>query len=172
MWLIVSHSLHLLFCWVLSILAVIWLVLMASYCGAIRIDSVSQLRFPFLSHFQVFWCELVFISCLKRPQGCFFPIFFFLFSSYCHSIVYRVVGIISHDCKSFLVRVFLRSLRSIVSMRQRVFEPLYWSLLFYFLCKYLSKSSLSSDQGKKCQVSLLSPFPLITSLLLWFVLFF
>ena len=41
-WLIVSslspHSLHLLFCWVLSILALIWLVLMALSCAAIRRD--------------------------------------------------------------------------------------------------------------------------------------
>ena len=46
MWLIVSslspHSLHLLFCCVLSILALIWLVLMALSCAAIR-------RIPFLS---------------------------------------------------------------------------------------------------------------------------
>ena len=47
MWLIVSslspHSLHLLFCCVLSILALIWLVLMALSCAAIRRDSVSLL---------------------------------------------------------------------------------------------------------------------------------
>ena len=53
MWLIVSslspHSLHLLFCCVLSILALIWFVLMALSCAAIRRDSVSLLRFPFLS---------------------------------------------------------------------------------------------------------------------------
>ena len=45
MWLIVSslspHSLHLLFRCVLSILALIWLVLMALFCAAIRRDSVS-----------------------------------------------------------------------------------------------------------------------------------
>ena len=60
MWLIVSsqspHSLHLLFCRVLSILALIWLVLMALFCPAIRRDSVSLLRFHFLSQVQVFWC--------------------------------------------------------------------------------------------------------------------
>ena len=37
------HSLHLLFCYVLSILALIWLVLMALSCAAIRRDSVSLL---------------------------------------------------------------------------------------------------------------------------------
>ena len=53
MWLIVSslspHSLHLLFCCVLSILHLIWLVLMALSCAAIRRDSVSLFRFPFLA---------------------------------------------------------------------------------------------------------------------------
>ena len=45
MWLIVSsispHNQHLLFCCVLSILALIWLVLMALFCAAIKRDSVS-----------------------------------------------------------------------------------------------------------------------------------
>ena len=71
MWLIVSslspHSLHLLFCCVLSILALIWLVLMALSCAAIRRDYVSLLRFPFLCQVQVFWCEMLFIRRLKRP---------------------------------------------------------------------------------------------------------
>ena len=66
MWLMVSslspHSLHLLFCWVLSILALIWLVLIALFCAAIRRDSFSLLRFPFLSQVQVLSCEKLFIS--------------------------------------------------------------------------------------------------------------
>ena len=71
MWLIVSsqspHSLHLLFCCVLSIHALIWLVLIALSCAAIRRDSISVLRFPFLSQVQVFWCDMLFIRRLKRP---------------------------------------------------------------------------------------------------------
>ena len=55
MWLIVSslllHSLHLLFCWVLSILALICLVLMALFCVAIRRDSVLLLLFTHLEFF-------------------------------------------------------------------------------------------------------------------------
>ena len=58
MWLIISflspHNLHLLFCWGLSILALIWLVLSTLFCAAIRRDSVSFLNFPFLSHVQIF----------------------------------------------------------------------------------------------------------------------
>ena len=69
MWLIVSslslHCLHLLFCCVLSILAFIWLVLIALFCAAIRRDFVSLLKF--LSYVQVFSSEIFFISRLKRP---------------------------------------------------------------------------------------------------------
>ena len=71
MWLMVSslspHSLHLLFCWVLSILALTWLVLTALFCAAIKRDSVSLLKFPFLSHVQVLSCKMLLISRLKRP---------------------------------------------------------------------------------------------------------
>ena len=94
MWLIVSslslHSLHLLFCCVLSILALIWLVLMALSCAAIRRDSISLLRFPFLSQVQVFWCEMLFISHLKRSSSCFFSYFFFLVVVILSSIVLSI----------------------------------------------------------------------------------
>ena len=77
MWLMVSslspHSLHLLFCCSLSILALIWLVLMALFCAVIRRDSVSLLKCPFLSHvnyyydyYYYFW-RLFHIS-VKSPQ--------------------------------------------------------------------------------------------------------
>ena len=66
MWLMVSslspHNLHLLFCCVLSILTLIWLVLMALFCAVFRRDTVSLLMFPFLSPIQVFLCEMLFIS--------------------------------------------------------------------------------------------------------------
>ena len=68
MWLIVSsllaHNLHLLFFCVLSILALIWLVLLALFYAAIRRDSVSLLRFPFLSHVQVFSREMLLLLLL------------------------------------------------------------------------------------------------------------
>ena len=71
MWLIVPslspHSLYSLFCCILSILALIWLVLTALFCAAIRRDSVSLLKFPLLSHVQVLSCEMLFISRLKHP---------------------------------------------------------------------------------------------------------
>ena len=82
MWLMVSslspHSRHLLFCCVFSILALIELVLMALFYAAIRRDSVSLLKFPFLSQVLVFWCEMLFISHLKRPLSCFSSHFCFV----------------------------------------------------------------------------------------------
>ena len=51
---------------------------MALSCAAIRRDSVSLLRFPFLCQVQVFWCEMLFIGRLKRSLGCFFSHFCFL----------------------------------------------------------------------------------------------
>ena len=105
MWLIVqsllAHSLHLLFCCVLSILALIWLVLMTLSCAAIRCDSVSLLRFPFFSQVQVFWCEMLFKAAIDLF---FLP---FLFPSCCHSIVYLL-------CVPFLMVVI--SPRSYFSM--------------------------------------------------------
>ena len=91
MWLIFSslspHNLHLLFCCVLSILALIslvliilalmwlvliilalmWLVLIVLFWAAIRKNTVSLLRFPFLNLVYVFSCEMLLISRLKRP---------------------------------------------------------------------------------------------------------
>ena len=75
MWLMVSslspHSLYLLYCCVLSIIALIWLILMALFCAALRRYSVSLLKFPLLSPVHVFSCELLFISHSKRPSSCF-----------------------------------------------------------------------------------------------------
>ena len=62
MWLIVSslspHNKHLLFCCILSILALIWLVLMALFCAAISTNTISLLRFHFFSLVHVFSFEI------------------------------------------------------------------------------------------------------------------
>ena len=99
MWLIAAslspHNLHLLFCCVLSILVLIWLVLMAFFCAAIRRDSISLLRFSFLSHVHVFSCDMSFLCRLKRPSSCFSS---HLFSGYCRPAGPRVVSIVSGGC--------------------------------------------------------------------------
>ena len=141
LWLMVSslspHSLHLLFCCVLSILALIWLVLMALFWAAIRSDSVSLLKFPFLSHLQVLSCEILFISRLKRPLSCFPSHFCFLVIVI---VVHRVIIIIvSNGCNQFSIVVFEYSLRVVVSMRrhslhcwQVLFLPLFLKHYYYY----------------------------------------
>ena len=85
------HNLQLLFCCVLSVLALIYLVLMALFYAAIRRDSVSLLRFPLFSHIQVF-------ACLSLEM--FIQLFFllFLFYGYSCSVDAYVVCIVSSDC--------------------------------------------------------------------------
>ena len=77
------HNLHLLFCWVLSILALIWLVLMTLFSAAIRRDSVSLLRFPFLSHAHFFSSEMSLFSRLKIHRVVFLAIFVFWLFPFC-----------------------------------------------------------------------------------------
>ena len=71
------HILHLLCCWVLSILALIWLVPIALFWAASGRDSVSLFRLPFLSLVHSFSSDMVFICRLKLPSSCFFLIFVF-----------------------------------------------------------------------------------------------
>ena len=60
--------------------------------------SFQVSMFPFPSQVQVFWCEMLFINRLKRPELFFFP---FLFPSYCHSVVHRVVSTVNSPLSYF-----------------------------------------------------------------------
>ena len=76
MWLLVSsispHNLHLLFCCVLSILALISLFLMALFCAAIWRNSVFLLRFTFLClvfvYCYYYWLHIVTYWPLTEPS--------------------------------------------------------------------------------------------------------
>ena len=98
------HRIALIYFCVLSILALIWLFLMALSCAAIRRDSVFRLRFPFLSQVHVFWSEMLFISRLKRRQSCFSSHFCFLvvviLSSIVLSVSFLIVVISPRSCFS------------------------------------------------------------------------
>ena len=61
------QNIHLMFCFVLSILAWIWSILIALFYVAIRRDSDFFIKFLFLSHVQVSSREMLLISRLKRP---------------------------------------------------------------------------------------------------------
>ena len=51
---------------------------MSLLCAAIQKYSVSLLRFPFLSHIQVFSYKISNVCCLKYPYSCFSSHFSFL----------------------------------------------------------------------------------------------
>ena len=44
---------------------------MAFFSAVIRRDSVSLIRFPLLSHVQIFWCEISPVCRLKYLYSCF-----------------------------------------------------------------------------------------------------
>ena len=125
-WLMVSslslHNLHLLFCCFVFILSLIWLVLMALFCSVVRIVSVS-LRFLFLSHVQVFSCEMLLMSLKTSVKLFCFP---FLFSGYCRSVGSCVVSIGFGSCHQYF-----SALQILVSMCQRCFQC--WQVLLRFL---------------------------------------
>ena len=133
MWLLVSslspHDIHLLFCCVLSILALIWLIIMALFCTAVWWDSVSVVNFPFLSHIHVFLCEMSLVSLLKHPQRCFRFLFCFLIISVLLVLMLSVFYLIAFQC----------SLRVVVSIRQRYIQcwyvPSFLLFLRYIFCQ-------------------------------------
>ena len=80
MWLIVSslsqRNLHVLFRYVLSTLALIWLVHTASFYAAIWRNYVCLFGFPLISYDHVFSYEMSLVIRLKRPLRFFFLSFF------------------------------------------------------------------------------------------------
>ena len=68
-WFHLCHRIAYICCFVSSylILTLIWLVIMVLFCAAIWRDSISLIKFPFLSYVQVLSCEMLFINHLKRP---------------------------------------------------------------------------------------------------------
>ena len=112
-WLIVSflspHNQDLLFCCVLSIFALTSLVLMAFICAAIRRDSVSLFMFLFLSHIQVFSCEISLVCRLIYSCTCFSFHFYFLVIVVLLMLVLSVsilVAIISPSLFLFIDAIF------------------------------------------------------------------
>ena len=134
MWLIISslwpHSLHLLFFLVLSILALIWLVLMALFWAAIRRDSASLLKFSFFSPLHVLSREMLFISRLKRPRSCFSSHFCFLVIVILLSTVLSVLFLMAVINPPFCFSMLSSSRRIDVStLSSMQASPLYPSFL-------------------------------------------
>ena len=121
-WLIVSflslHIQHLMFCCILAILPLVWLVLMALFCATIKRDSVFLLKFPFLSHVHLFSFEMPLVSRFKRPDIC-------LSSSFCLLVIYVLLIFVLSELFMVIMislsQCFLCSLQVIVLMRQCCF---------------------------------------------------
>ena len=121
----------------------IWFVFIALFCAAIRKNSVSLLRFPFLSHVHVFSWEMLLISRLKRVQSCF--------SSYLCFLVIVVLLVLMLSVL-FLVAVISPSPRfSLYPSSRYIDVPTLFSMLAnalppFFLDTYnLSTSSLGCN---------------------------
>ena len=93
-WLIVLSqsqlNLYLLFFCVLSFLVLIRLVHMAFFSAAIRRDSVSLLRLPFLSYIQVFSYDMLLISCLKHSWSFFFAFVYIYIYIYIYNLHWNI----------------------------------------------------------------------------------
>ena len=127
------HNLHFLFCYVLSISALIWLILMVLLGAAIRRDSVSLIRFFFLSHVHVFTCKISLVSHLKRPQSFFF--FPFLFFGYFRSACPFVVSIVPGGCDQSSSAFFYVVFESLYRCINAVFNAGKSSSSFFLACQ-------------------------------------
>ena len=85
---------------------------MALFCTAIKRDSVSLLRFPFLCHVQVFSFESSLFCCLKCPYG--------FSSNFCFLVLSVDAWVVCID--------FGRSNQSSSAFFHVVFESLYWCI--------------------------------------------
>ena len=134
------HNLHLLFYFVLSTLALIWLVLMALFWAAIRRNSVSLSGFPFFNHVHIFLCGMWLVGRIKRRKGCFSYHFCFLVISVLLILVLSVLLLMAVISFS---PCFSMSSCVIILMRQRCLQCRQVMSLLSFLNTYsLSTSSL------------------------------
>ena len=111
LWLMVSslllHSLHLQFCCVLSILALIRLVLTVLFCAAIRRDSVSLFRCPFFSYVQILPCEMLFINRCKCPSNCIPSYFCFLVIVITHLVCHKPTNWYCDNQHSYNIYIYI-----------------------------------------------------------------
>ena len=119
------HLCHRIVCicyFVASYLSSLWYDLFWWRCFMlpIRRDSVSLLKFPFLSHVQVLSCEMFIYWSFKTPMELFsFP---FLFPSYCYSVIYSVVSIVSDGRNQFSFVFFYVVFESLYGCVNAVFD--------------------------------------------------
>ena len=138
MWLIVSslspQNLHLLFCCVLSLFALMLLVFIALYCAAIKY-FVSSVMFPFLSHVQNSLCGSIYFMysyCCFSSHLCFLVIF--VLSILVLPVLFLVAVI------SLPVHFFVKSSSDCIDAL-----ILFWILTSCHLSSFLNKYCLSTS---------------------------
>ena len=94
---------------------------MALFCTVIGRDSFSLLRFPFLSHIDVFSCEISLVCCLKYPYRCFSCHFTFLF--FFLSVYRRVISIFCIGCNQSSSALFYLFFDSLYRCIDAIFNP-------------------------------------------------
>ena len=119
----ITPNLHLLFCYDLPSFA-----LMELFCVAMRRGSVSRLRFHFLSHVQVFSCEISLVCRLKYAYICFSSHFCFQIIIVLLILMLSILFLVNIICLSLL---FLCILRVVMSKYRRYFQCL--RILFFLL---------------------------------------
>ena len=102
------------------------IVLITFFCAAIRRDSFSLLRFPFLCHVQVFSCAILLVCLLKYPYSCFSSHFYLLIFFALLMLVLSVLFLVTVIC---LLRVSLYHL-VLILMRRCYLEC--WQIIFLF----------------------------------------
>ena len=142
---------------------------MALFCVAIRRDSVSLLRFPFLRNIHVFSCDFPYLSLGISSQLFFFP---FRFSSYCWSADPWVVSDVSGHCNESIYAfyaVFETTYRCINTIFNVLFLFLF---LTHIVCLYhlenvwpYTKSLVFLFSGPFAEVLLLSTLRIFSSML-------
>ena len=109
---------------------------MAIFCAAIRRDSISFLKFLFLSHVLVFLCLISLVCRLKYPYSCFSSHFCFLIIVVLLILMLSVVFLVGVICLSLL---FLCSPRILKLMHPGL--PVLMLLLFLTHIVYWSHLS-------------------------------
>ena len=122
-------------------------MLMVFLCVAIWNYSVSLIRFPFLSHIQVYYLKISLVCQLKYPYSCF--------TSYCCVLVIVVLFILVLFVLVLVILIslallFLNSLQVVILMHpcNRQCLPVFFLLLFLthtaFLCHLSDVSPYAS----------------------------
>ena len=104
---------------------------MTLFCVAMRRDSVSLVRFLFLSHVQVFSCEILLICRLKYSYTCFTSHFCFLVIVVLLILVLFVFAVISLS-----LIFFMYSLSRFIEVSSMLMNPLPTFFLAHIVCPY------------------------------------